>query len=134
MDTQYTYIIGGKKYTQAPLVLGQWALMQALLMTLRMPATFDLPGIIAAFGGDIHNAMAIALVPEGGAVEHKADPAALEALAKTLQWTADVETTQKVVTDFFACNPTHSLLEKMTEMLGRVTALIGQAREAQGTI
>ena len=116
---KFTYVIGGRKYLQRPLVFGQVKQLSKLMKNIVIPGNFNPAVLIAAFGEQISAALAIVLC-EAASVEGKSqddiekylrerDRAALEA---KLDWSIEPETIASVIDDFFDCNPIASLLEK----------------------
>lgn len=130
------YIINEKTYTQKPLVLGQVIQLSKLLNGIAFPSDRGVKGIISAIGDRLPLALAIVLIPEGTELKDKD----ISAIAGELEFTINPETAIEAVSDFFACNPINSVLEKLTGMTERITAAIprengtGSSASSQGEI
>lgn len=114
--TEFTYKIGGKKYTQKPLVLGQIRQLIKAIEGMVIPRGIDTPGLIVAFGDKLPLALAIALTPEGMSPKDKD----IHSLAGELEFEISPEETVQAVEDFFDCNPILSFLERIGKMSDKV--------------
>ena len=115
-NKKFEYTIGGKKYTQEKLVLGQYEQLLPLIDGLSFSddmAPFD---IIRVLGGRISKSIAIALKCEGQDLKDKD----MDALNVDLKFSLDIETTIKIAKDFFLCNPVSSLLSQLDVMMEEV--------------
>lgn len=121
---QRKYNINGVIYIQRPLVLGQISQMVSVIEGLSFTSLEPL-GILLALEDRITRAMAIVLTPEGTKIIDKD----IDELADTL-FECPFDTTLEVVADFFVCNPTASLLEKLAGTIRKVAETI---REATGS-
>lgn len=119
---EFTYEIGGKKYTQKKLVLGQLQQLLGLLPGLRFGSTEPL-AVMAALGDKLPQALAVVLIPEGVALKDKDLPA----LAGEIAFAVEPETAMQVVEDFFTCTPVPSLLERLTAMADTIRAALNRA-------
>ena len=126
-NNECKYEFGGKVWVQKTLVLAQYDQLSKIILTLTIPATFDVPGIISAFGPHIHKALAVCLIHEGMDPKKK-DLAATE---EEIQWSIDLPNIQKAVTDFFELNHLHSLFDDMTNMLEMVKEMIETAKKME---
>ena len=120
------YEIGGSKFIQRPLVIGQMKQLRDFMKDLVLPANINTVGIITMLGDRISEAAAIVLIPiEGDELASlqtgKLASKDLKALTDELEFSMDAETALKVVEDFFDCNPIASILERLTGMVGKVT-------------
>lgn len=106
------YDIGGKKYIQKPLVLGQLQQLLKLLEGIKIDTPTPM-GIVTALGEKLHKALAIVLIPDGVSVKDKD----IEALADELAFEADIDVAVKVIEDFFACNNLGLLLQRVAKVI-----------------
>ena len=112
------YEIGGKKYFQKKIVLGQIEQLLDLLQGMEIPASRN-PWIVrGALKDKIYLALAIALVEEGKTP--KRDSEELAQIADGLKWAIDPETVLQVIEDFFELNPLSSLLKKLEGIVGKM--------------
>jgi len=107
------YIIGGKKYIQRPLVLGQVKQLSKLLKDVVISPGDTPVNIIEILGDKLPEAMAIVLTPEGQTVKDKN----IEEIAREIEFQLDLETAVKVVEDFFVCNQISLLWKRVQEIL-----------------
>ncbi len=120
---KFTYMIGGEKFIQRPLVNGQIRQLMKIIEGMVIPKSFDPVLIMSAFGEQLSNAMAIVL-REANAVESKSEKEIkqylrsrdIAALSADIEWSIAPETAVQVIEDFFDCNPIASLLEKMAAL------------------
>jgi hypothetical protein len=111
----YEYEIGGRLFIQRPLVLGQLRQLTEEMKGLVIePGTeLSLQNIIGIFGEKISRGIAIVLTPKDFKLKDKD----VDTLTEELEYEMDIETTFKVVEDFFDCNPLSSLLNKFTSLM-----------------
>lgn len=114
----FEYEIGGKKYIQKPLVLGQIRQMMNIMQGVVIPDDADTLRIIAALGDKLSKAIAITITPEGVAVKDKD----INSLAAEIEFELSTETTVQVIEDFFSCNPIASLLERLGGIAEKITS------------
>jgi hypothetical protein len=110
------YEIGGKKYFQKPIVLGQISQIESFLTKNNIPLGEGPEALIRFMGSKLSEGLAIVLQEEGVPLKDKD----LSKLADDLAFTVDFETALKIVTDFFVCNPTNSILEKLGGAIGSI--------------
>jgi hypothetical protein len=115
------YIIGGKKYLQRPLVIGQLKQLSKLLKDVVISPEVGAAELVEAIGVKLPEALAIVLIPEGVDIKDKN----IEEIVKELEFQVDIETAVKIVEDFFECNQVSSLLKRIQNAL--------KATEAQKT-
>lgn len=117
--TEYRYEIDGKSYVQRALVLGQVRQLMTEMQGLAINPAAGSAGMIAALAssGQLERVLAVALNPEG--VDLRAKD--IDALAKELEFGITPEQIVQVVEDFFDCNPTASLLEKLIGTMGKIS-------------
>lgn len=120
----FAYEIGGKKYEQRPMVLGQVRQLMTLLQSVKFGEDMSETGIIAALGDKLPQAIAIALKPENCSLKDKN----VAALAADIEFEISPDLALEIVEDFFGCNPIASLLEKIGTAAKRITRQIGESR------
>ncbi|MHC1697781.1 MAG: hypothetical protein AB9919_06935 [Geobacteraceae bacterium] len=114
------YTIGGKTYFQRTLVLIQIKQLKKALSGIEFPENLSVLNVIETLGDRIPQALAIVLTEEGTALKGKD----LSALAEELEYSIEAETVFTVIEDFFTCNPTASLLQKLAGMLGSLRGMM----------
>jgi len=107
------YIIGGKKYIQRPLVIGQLKQLSKLLKDVVISSEVKAAELVEAIGDKLPEALAIVLIPEGVDIKDKN----IEEIVKELEFQVDIETAVKIVEDFFDCNQVSSLLKRIQNAL-----------------
>jgi hypothetical protein len=68
-------------------------------------------------------ALAIVLTEEGKSVRDKD----IEDIASFFEFEVDVSTVAMVIEDFFVCNPTSLILERVQKMIGRLAEKVPEA-------
>jgi hypothetical protein len=114
----YSYKIGEKNYVQKPLVLGQYQQLMKEITGVSFPSEATYFDIVAVLGDRIHKVLAIVLIPEE--ITNLRDKNNDE-LADEISFNIDVDTTFKVVEDFFVCNDISLLLKRLNQMMGNIT-------------
>ncbi len=127
---KFTYTIGGKKYIQRPIVLGQIMLLAQLWKYMPAIPDFRPQTLIATLGLKLPDALAIVLLPEDGKITDKRDEGKLRFLADELSFSIEPETIVQVIEDFFDCNPIAFLFEKLS---GATEKLMQQVKTIKGT-
>ena len=130
----YKYEAAGKTYIQKPLVLGQIKQLIGALGNIEIPGSLEDGGyspawILAALGDRLPHVLAVILAEEGKPLMEKDLPA----LADEIEVSFDIETTVRVIEDFFVCNPAASILERLTGVMEKVAKSIrppGSTRSA----
>jgi len=115
------YTIGGKKYVQQPLVLGQVRQILNVISGLTIPRNTDTLELIAVFGTRLSDALAVLLTPEGVNLRDKD----LIELAAILEFEIQLEQAAEVIEDFFTCNPIASLSAKIEAAAGKLNLPTG---------
>lgn len=118
-----TYDIGGKTYVQRPLVLGQVRQLMAEISPLGgiNPEAGRAEVITALIQcSQLERVLAVVLSPEGEDLRTKD----IDALAREVEFGITPETIVQVVEDFFDCNPTASLLQKLIGVIVKVRQLM----------
>jgi len=121
---EYTYEIAGKKYIQRKLVLGQVKQVIGLLEGVSFRPEDTVTEIMAKLNKKLPIAIAIVLTEEGKTLRGKV----IESLAEELEFEIDIETSIRVIEDFFDCNPIASLVDQMTGTIGKTLISAGQAK------
>lgn len=114
---EFKYEIGGKTYTQKPLVLGQIRQLMSLMKGIVIPHDIGIPGLISLLGDKLPRAIVIVLCEEGKALKDKN----LEHLESEIEFEISPEQAIQVVEDFFDSNPIVSLLERLKETAGKIS-------------
>lgn len=117
------YEIGGATYVQRPVVLGQLRELAPLVSGMAAEMEPSATGILAAIGGKVPEALAVVLVEDGANLREAMEEERRKERAATLEWVVDPETAFEVIADFFECNPTSSLSEKLGNLTKRLTSL-----------
>lgn len=114
------YTIGGKTYIQRTLVLGQVKQLKIVLTGLEIPENSTGFDVVEILGDRIPQALAIVLTEEGTTLKGKD----LTALAEELEFSIEAQVVFEVIEDFFICNPTVTLLQKLAGMIGSLRGLM----------
>jgi len=114
------YTIGDKKYTQKPLVLGQWRQLLEQLKGVSISADIDAHELVNILDDRLALALAIILIPDGISLKEKDIPA----IADELEFSVDAETIFKIIDDFFDCNPLPLILEKISQAAGFLSGIL----------
>lgn len=113
-NTERGYQIGGRAFTQRPLVWGQVKQLNTLIRELQLPSGgVTVPILIEALGEKVPTVVAVLLTEEGQSLKSKD----VAALAEFLDFEITFEQTVQVVEDFFTINPITSVLEKFGTVL-----------------
>lgn len=112
---EFTYEIGGKRYVQRPLVLGQVRQLSELADGMALPESANVTEVVGLLGDKMFRALAVVLTEEGTSPGDKD----IEKLADELEWAMEPEMAIEVVEDFFDCTPIASLLERIGGLLDR---------------
>jgi hypothetical protein len=118
------YEIGGKTYVQRTLVLGQTRQLLGVVRFIKLPGDLEIRSLIEALGPHLPGVLAVVLTEEGKSPRDKD----LEVLAAELEFSITLEQTAQVIEDFFSCNPLPSLLDKLTQAAGKISAKIGKPK------
>jgi hypothetical protein len=109
VTNKYQYDLGGKRYTQRALVLGQLQLLIDVLKECAIPVGASVLQIVEALGDRLPRALAVVLVPEGVAIKDRD----LEAEISDIINNMDITTAVGVIEDFFSCNPLYSIFDRL---------------------
>lgn len=128
MQNLIEYTINGVCYVQAPVVIAQ--ILDISKTVAGMDTDFeDLQAFITAAGDRLPQLLAIVLTEKAAYLN---DPIkALQgkdvaALTATFRYAADMETTEKVVADFFTCNPVSRVLQRIDQGSGMLGMILGR--------
>ena len=122
-DNKKIYEIGGRKYVQKPLVLGQW---KQLLTTIKFPegGAMTVQTITGMIGESMDTAIAIMICEEGKSLKEKN----IDELAEAIRYELDMDTSMQIVEDFFLLNDLTSLVTRvagiMVSMSNRMDAAV----------
>ena len=117
---RFDYEIGGKRYVQRPLVLGQAIrLLEVIGAAQKLPETDDALAWLTALGEHAAEAVAAVLIPEGKAARE----VDWDAQVEEIRWGADVATTLRVIRDFFACAPASECAPLIEEIKAQAGSL-----------
>ena len=130
---KFSYTIGGKKFVQRPLVLGQILLLTTLLKGLPEMMSLGPNALITTMGHRMPDALAIALIPEDSKMSDKSNEGKRRFLAEEISFSIDADTVVKVVEDFFDCNPIVSLMEKLSGATEKIAGQIKELKTKQST-
>lgn len=127
----YQYEVNGKIYHQKPLVLGQVKQLIIFLGNLAFPvnesAEAEIGMIMGILGDRLPHALAVVLHEDGVPLQQKN----LDNLAAEIESTFDIETTMRVVEDFFECNPVVSIFNKLTAGMQKLTTITLKGTSSQ---
>jgi len=126
MEPENRYEIGGKTYTQRPLVLGQWKQLLKALKGVKIPITNDPFVLVEALGDKAPELMAIVLQEEGTRLQDKD----IIKLTAELDFAVSPRLILTILDDFFVGNEVFSLLEEIST---RMTESIAKAIEMSST-
>ncbi len=132
---KFTYIIGGKKYIQRPITLGQArklsSLVKHIVKAFMELDDFNAGAIFFAFGDLLPQAIAIVLLEEDkisgkslDAIRDYLRSRDIEALASDIEWTSYPLQNMQVIEDFFDCNPAASLFVQFAGLTEKITSMI----------
>lgn len=136
----YKYHIGDKVYCQKPLVLGQIKQLEAFMKNFIIPGDLNVITLMSILGDKIPSALAIVLIEEGKSLSDRFGLSVsplkrgdqgvcnsgfgYEPILETMNQIAlaiainiDLETTAQVIEDFFACNPTASIFQRLSGII-----------------
>jgi len=116
------YEIGGKKYIQRTLVLGQIKQAREVLSGIVMPSNLTVQDILMALEDRLPLALAIVLTPEGESPRGKN----IQSLAEELEFAIEPEQAVEVIEDFFICNPVASVSERLLGMVKKVREMVAK--------
>ena len=122
MDSKI-YEIGGRRYVQRPIVLGQLNILLPEISGIAIDAEMDVVVLIRELGERLPAVLAAVLVEESEKdVRVAMQPGVREARAEDLAWSVDAQAALEVVTDFFDVNPISSIGAKIRGAIANVSA------------
>jgi hypothetical protein len=124
-----TYTIGGTRYVQRSIVLGQLRLLMPVLAGIEIQ-TGSSAELISVIGGRLPEALAVVLAEEGEALREAMHPERLEERAGALAWSMTPDAALEVAEDFFVFNRVSSVGERIA---AAVEALRRNMREETGS-
>lgn len=114
------YLINKKTYIQKPLVLGQIKQLTDAMSGITIDMSLGILGIVSALGNKLPIILAAVLIPEGTNAKERA----IDAIAADLKENCDVVTAIEVIEDFFTCNPTALVLQKLAGAMKEMSPLL----------
>ena len=131
---EYKYKIGDKMYYQKPLVLGQIKQLEEFLKDFIIPGNFSVTTLMSMLGNKFPYALAVVLIEEGkslsdrfrlsnsplagvGNFGYEPIPEIMNQIALDIAINNNLETSVKVIEDFFVCNPTASIFQKLSGII-----------------
>ena len=121
------YEFGGKTYIQEMLVWGQVRQLASILKGIKFEGQMTVGVVIDILGDTLPSAIAIVLTEEGTSLKDKD----FESMAKDFEFSLPIDVAVKVIEDFFICNPTVSLLEKLKGMMEKLQGSLNEVVEKQ---
>lgn len=112
------YEIGGVKYTQKPLVLGQLRQLLSVIQDVAFSKDMSTLQIINILGDKLPAALAIILIKDGTVSLKDRDTAAL---SDELMFSMTTDQVMEVVGDFFELMPVNLLLERLGNIVSTWT-------------
>ena len=112
----FEYDIGGRKFKQKPLVLGQVKQLIAVLKGLVLPSELNVMSLIESLDEKITQALAILLIENGVSLKEKNVSEVQEFLDENLE----LKTIVGVINDFFDCNPIASISEALIGLTTKI--------------
>ena len=125
----FKYEIDGKVYVQKELVWGQVKQIIDVLKGVTFPPNPTPLDIISILYERLPSALAIVLTEEGQSVKDKD----LTALSSELSFKISLGVTMQVIEDFFDCNPTALLLERLQKLIGKISNEVTQGILSTGS-
>jgi len=119
----FEYEINGKIYEQKKLVWGQLNQLVDKLKGIEFRSDMTAVELIGILGDRVPSVLSVVLTEKGGSVKDKD----IEALASEFEFTVEFEVALQVIEDFFDCNPTASYLNKIGELVGKMTSEVEKA-------
>ncbi len=134
-DKQYSYTIGGKPWTQRPLVMGQWKQLMAIIKGVAIPAGAGIAELTTLLGDRMPLALAVILIEDGGSLRQRfglrtvpggdgsqvpewyQNPEVMLEIANEIEAGIDAATIMRVIDDFLSCNPVSLILERLAGVL-----------------
>jgi len=112
----FEYEIGGRKFVQKALVLGQVKQLISVIRGTVIPSVISSQSLVIALGDKVSEVLAIVLSEEGVSLKNKKTKEVQELLEENLS----IEGSIKMVEDFFDCNPIASISGAMIGLSEKV--------------
>ena len=119
----FEYEINGKIYEQKKLVWGQLNQLVNELKGIEFHSGMSTMELLTILGDKMPFVTAIVLTEKGSSLKDKD----INSLAKEFEFGIEFEVALKVIEDFFVCNPTASYLNKISELVGKMTSEVEKA-------
>jgi hypothetical protein len=112
----FEYEIGGRKFVQKALVLGQVKLLITTIKGVTLPRDATPASLVIALGDKVSDVLAIVLSEEGIPLKNKK----LRDVQDLIEEHLSIEQSIGMVEDFFDCNPIASISEAMIGLAKKV--------------
>ena len=112
----FEYEIGGRKFVQKALVLGQVKLLISTIRGVALPRDATPASLVIALGDKVADVLAIVLSEEGIPLKNKK----LRDVQDLIEENLSIEQSIGMVEDFFDCNPIASISEAMIGLAKKV--------------
>lgn len=112
----FEYEIGGRKFVQKALVLGQVKLLITTIKGVTLPRDATPASLVIALGDKVSDVLAIVLSEEGVLLKNKK----LKDVQDLIEQHLSIEQSIRMVEDFFDCNPIASISEAMIGLAKKV--------------
>ena len=112
----FEYEIGGRKFVQKALVLGQVKLLISTIRGVALPRDATPASLVIALGDKVSDVLAIVLSEEGIPLKNKK----LRDVQDLIEEHLSIEQSIGMVEDFFDCNPIASISEAMIGLAKKV--------------
>jgi hypothetical protein len=112
----FEYEIGGRKFVQKALVLGQVKLLINTIKGVTLPRDATPASLVIALGDKVSDVLAIVLSEEGIPLKNKK----LRDVQDLIEEHLSIEQSIGMVEDFFDCNPIASISEAMIGLAKKV--------------
>ncbi len=131
-----TYIIGGKRYEQRPLVLGQLRQLEQLAADIPWQQEMSAEALLNLLADRLPRAAAVVLRPQRPwplRLLYEPRRKNLQRLAARLADDLDLVTVCQVFRDFFICNPVQSLFQGLAGVLPQTAATAAASTASAST-
>lgn len=119
----FEYTIGGRKFVQQELVMGQVKLLITAIKGISLPRVLTTATLILALGDRVTDVLAIILREEGVLLKDKK----MDEVREWLEEHLSMEQSIRMVDDFFDCNPIASISEAVIGLAKKVEMSMNKA-------
>ncbi len=124
-EKTFEYEFGGKTYVQNELVWGQVKQLASVLKGIQIEGNLTILKIIEILGVKLSSALAVVLTEKGTSIKDKN----IEKMADEIEWSIPIKTKIKVIEDFFFCNPTALIFEKLAGLMGNFQEAVEKSNQ-----